>query len=597
MFSEFLVISLLFTFILSTTSLYLNEIINEFKTSNILGSNFNNCIPAISDSHKFSFKQDGVNYELSDVCNGLNLNELSYFPKCCPLGYNYKSQFHSCVKNEDGIYSSYDIESNVLVKSFLDCPVIIDQIISNKEVIHFENKTIFINNTKSYHFGSYCLDWDFEISSSVLRTCEKIERCRSLRCITKCCKDGFSYLYKNCVFNPEYGVSIKDIKRFQNQSDSFSGVVQKKVCKKFKDSPKYNFTIKSNGNLLIKQVNKWFEYEFEEKMYCLDYLTQENRYAIFICSFGSVDVPPFKIALLKPLNIISCISLILTILGFIFLKELKNFVGNIIISYCSCLLIESMLATYIQFNLNHQKACIPLGLLIMFFLLAAFAWMNLLSFEIWHTLGSMMTHYGTKLHDERKKFIYYNIYAWSVPTFLLTFQIMSYHTEIIPNSLKPVIGLRQCFIEGDRIDNNYGYFIYLIIPSSIYIILNLIFFFKTVRYIFKVKKDLQEVQNNVMGTKQKRFHLDKERTLIVLRIFVIMGITWLFEFIQTIQIDFSQHIILRIIETTFDILSTLHGFLIFCVFMAKKTIWIAVKRKFNLRSDSRLNSSTTLRNI
>ncbi|XP_022918967.2 G-protein coupled receptor Mth-like [Onthophagus taurus] len=566
-----------------------------FKISDTHIQNILNCSKrSPSDFSRFSFKTSGSIYQLPDVCGEVDFSNLNFFPKCCALGYNYELQRHRCINDSNStIFTNIygDLQEDLLARSHLDCPVVIDHILEDQHVFNTTENRAIIFNRNLYQIDNYCVDWDDSIKSKILRTCENIGACKTKKCITKCCKEGRSYVGTRCIWNPEFGISVANSNRFENRKDDFYGIIQAKKCLRMKDDPTFDFTIKANGDLHVMSQGNWLDFPLEDKQYCFEYYKTENKHTVFLCGFenkGSVD---YKMFIQRILNIISCISLVLTILGYLFLKELKNFLGKIIVWYCGCLLFALSLLTYVQFHPNLKNICAPFTFLIIFFYLAAFAWMNVLSFEIWQVLGSMSTPYGTQLYNERRKLICYHIYAWILPILLVLFGIIAFRSEDVPTHLKPIIDERYCFMETNAHANNYAYFIFFAIPALMYILANSVLFTKTIRYIIQVKKDIRNVIKHNFSERQRRFSLDKERVAMVVRIFIIMGLSWLFEFILSYRTIFSKNIVVEIIEFLFDIFNCLQGFFIFLVFMAKKKIFNAVKQKVYRRPLRRNNTT------
>lgn len=48
---------------------------------------------------------------------------------------------------------------------------------------------------------------------------------------------------------------------------------------------------------------------------------------------------------------------------------------------------------------------------------------------------------------ERKRFIYYNIYAWSVPAVITGMCLIADNTTILPEMFRPNVGYQTCFFD------------------------------------------------------------------------------------------------------------------------------------------------------
>ncbi|GJQ86503.1 hypothetical protein Trydic_g10403 [Trypoxylus dichotomus] len=478
-----------------------------------------------------------------------------------------------------------------------NCTVVLDHILrKDKEgwTIEFDRSLRF--EGKSYSLGYYCLDNVLEKEEYVVvKTCEDVSICRNrdVRCIKKCCPDGQYYQGTSCSAGPYFGLSLESNTRFLEKNESFNAVMISEPCKRYIGNAKYNYSITEDGTTAIYEWGTLRHYSLEENYYCMEYIQVINKYEILLCMTHTRLTP--TVGVKGVIMVVSCICLVLTVIGYFVLPDLKNIIGNIVITYCTCLSVAYILLTYLHFHPNPGKLCDYFAFAIAFSFLTAFTWMTILSYEIWKVLGSMVTEYGHRLPGERKRYLLYSIAGWSLPIIVITINFIDYTYNIFPESIHLVLGKTRCVFENIRLKGVYGYIFHFVVPCGILLFVNLIIFSKTISYIFHVKNEIRRMNILDSNIKQKRWKslvADKEKVAMVIRIFLLMGINWLFETLSSI-VDMQSNTTLSTIETIFDTINALEGVFIFCIFMLKKRILKSILSMLNIRTKNRRTSVAT----
>ncbi|KRT86275.1 hypothetical protein AMK59_2380, partial [Oryctes borbonicus] len=250
-----------------------------------------------------------------------------------------------------------------------------------------------------------------------------------------------------------------------------------------------NFTIKMNGNLF----NKGNEYREDE--YCVDtmYNTDKNKSIdmVLLCEFG--NALHIKRVVLQAGVLTTCICFAITIMIYLFFKPPQTL---LIVGFCIVdLTFWSMYALRI-FNVNFGSTCTIFGYGYFFLSISRLTWLNVLSCEIWLTIGKFSVGIGLSkksLHHKRK--ICYVIYAVLVPTIATSAFILAHQKmHSLPESLQPYIDVYSCAIDLKGGDNNFGY-IYLYVPVAILTLLNLVIFVKTLIHFLKVKNAMRRISD------------------------------------------------------------------------------------------------------
>jgi hypothetical protein len=196
---------------------------------------------------------------------------------------------------------------------------------------------------------------------------------------------------------------------------------------------------------------------------------------------------------------------------------------------------------------------------------------------------------------ERKRFLFYSLYAFGVPTLMtaVVYTIDTYH--LLPEQYLASIGIYRCWIK----DNRWIEAIYVYTPISIILIINIVLYSITAYRIWHVQKETSVIRN---GDSQKHSKMDADkdrcekyidcwlllrifnsslpknfklfcrRFFLYLRLFIIMGATWSME---SISWAFETSFIFYIS----DFLNCLQGFIIFLLFVWKPKVKKLIVRR------------------
>lgn len=198
---------------------------------------------------------------------------------------------------------------------------------------------------------------------------------------------------------------------------------------------------------------------------------------------------------------------------------------------------------------------------------------------------------------ERKKFLLYSLCALSFPLLWTTFTIICFLTNFLPESITPQLGKHRCFLEKCKKKffsecsifdfvfflDNWGYYIFHILPITVITLINSILFIKTAYYCIKVKNEINKIEDSQTDKKKKMFLLDKERMSMLIKLFIVMGVTFIIEVLTSI-FNFQISNTLYVLESILDVVNYLQGLLIFCIFMLKKKTIQIFKRRVGLEN-------------
>ncbi|KAL4233529.1 synapse assembly [Mactra antiquata] len=271
--------------------------------------------------------------------------------------------------------------------------------------------------------------------------------------------------------------------------------------------------------------------------------------------------------------IISIISLSITIIIYIIFSELLNIPGKNLVSLCISLLLAQLLFLLSPKVSHYVIACQIFAVLMHYFFLAAFSWMNVIAFDLLMTFSNTFG-VGHRTRSSKKKFITYSIYSWCVPLIVvLSAVIVDYSIESdIIKEFKPLYGQVGCWISS-----KYALLLFFVGPLVLLKLFDFIAFGVIVYHITKAKKQGAMARNE-----------NNSCTFFIhVKLSLVMGLTWVFAFIA----NFGGSAILWYL---FIIFNTLQGLFIAVSFVCTRRVLRLIKSKYNFTtSKTSLRSSST----
>ncbi|CAD6222672.1 GSCOCG00001084001-RA-CDS [Cotesia congregata] len=563
----------------------------------------------ISYVHKYN--QNNENYSTSRSMT---------IRKCCPQGQRYSTETRECMNFSSNYvdifnivrdFSDKTIDSLSIIQGFPTCNYsLINHVIST-----IDDRLIFYNDTyQGLTFSkagknkllvtenNSCFDFGSSPNTLVVRTCNDAEFCEHNTCLKKCCPEGEARISNKCQklslfpsFKKKFHSEVESFVNNARYNETLSDVL-KFTAYPVKPSKNWYFT--SSGYVYVPdhQVAR------RHDEYCLEMIfgnkfLEDGLYPImFKILICLIIFFTFNRILVKTIaETISCTFLLLTFLVYLSLPSLQNIHGITLMCYIGSLFLAFSSHTAIIFltiydnktpdyYLVDSPMCKSLGYIMTASFLAAFTWLNVMCFDIWWTF--------------RQRFLLYSCYAWGLPLFSSLFIFMLDSKKFIPDEWLPHLGETTCWIGAQN--DNLAKVIYFYGPLTILLTINVIFFILTLRNYSRVKASISKLSSFTSDQLDKA---TKTKVRITLKLFIVMGITWIFEvigfFSKTYVISLNWHVI---IFTVFDMINCLHGMFIFILFVVKTDVYRALIKKFNghrphLRFHRRSQKTNDLRNI
>ncbi len=287
--------------------------------------------------------------------------------------------------------------------------------------------------------------------------------------------------------------------------------------------------------------------------------------------------------------LVSNVFLLLTFLVYMILPELRRpLFGRLIVAFVVSLFVAYLFISMIA--LGHQElmmakgagdeysaACRALSFLVLFWFLHTFAWMNILSYDIFckftrfRSSASASTSAKDRDDGDVARLTKYTAYAISVP---LAVTLVTLTVEFLPDSyggLRPDFGVDRCFF-GSYLAN----FLFLHLHLLAMQVANVVFFALTTASIYRTWRATRKMSRH-QGRKSKGSRSINGQIKIIAKLFVVMGITWMSEFVAfLLEWILGPDAVWK--YTIFnDVVNLSQGILIFAVLVCKKTTLLRLR--------------------
>ena len=286
-------------------------------------------------------------------------------------------------------------------------------------------------------------------------------------------------------------------------------------------------------------------------------------------------------------NLVSICAVFATLITYTLFKDLRNLPGlnlmclatsiftsrvNISFSILADLINSLIQVTFLlgERGSLSQSGCSLVAIIIHFTNLAIFFWTNVMAWDIYKTFGqrTVLSHIRPKeIHFPR-----YFAYGFGVPTVIVTFAAAINFSGFIPSFSVEYGKDGRCWI-----GNSLAIFVFFILPMIYVFITNTIFYLLTVSSINYVSSVTQSSRNGDRG---------RSDLFIYLRIFVILGITWVFGILFQFAKKGSD--VQQVLVLCFVISDSLQGFFLFWIFTFNGRVFGLYTNLFKRMRDAEL---------
>ena len=218
---------------------------------------------------------------------------------------------------------------------------------------------------------------------------------------------------------------------------------------------------------------------------------------------------------------LSVICLVLVLWTFTIFRELRTLAGINLMNLCLALLLSHSLFLLAS-QVKDPVTCTVTAILLHYFFLVSFNWMSIIALDTWRAMSKIRVRRA----EERFKTRFYVLrciaLGWltgigfvGICVALDQLEAISFHYG----------GVKGCWI-----NNRKANLFFFVLPVALSVSFNAVFFVLTVKAIRRTSQQARQV------TSQSQHRKD---VAVFLKIFVLMGFTWLFGFLRLVSAYFD----------------------------------------------------------
>ncbi|XP_005189615.2 G-protein coupled receptor Mth2 [Musca domestica] len=280
--------------------------------------------------------------------------------------------------------------------------------------------------------------------------------------------------------------------------------------------------------------------------------------------------------------LISVVFFIPTILIHLAVKELRDsLTGKLQTCYLIALVAGYSIIVFINILPERwpEPTCQAIGFSGYYFFMSAYFWLGVLCYDMWKTFGE----YRKPVDSSREimnRFIIYSAFVWGTAGVLTLIVIWAQLNKVVPKIYKPGIGLEMCWLDTRK----WSAALYFYLPNCIIMLFNIAAFVQVSTVIYTVKR-------NALKYKTNQDKAAKRQVIIILRLFLIMGISWIMDIISYC---FRNYKSLDFLFNVTDFCNASQGVLIFFLFIFRRDVLKAIKQQFGTRKKTTVNKSNEM---
>ena len=207
--------------------------------------------------------------------------------------------------------------------------------------------------------------------------------------------------------------------------------------------------------------------------------------------------------------LVSMMALLIMFVMYCAYKQLRSVAGMCAMSLAFALFIAQGLFLFGMPRTDLHSVCLSLGALMHYFFLAAFFWLNVMSFDIYRTFSDS---YEPSAPGCGGRFACYFFYAWITPACIVGVALSLDFFQYAEDIYQPHYAEHICWIV-----RRYALLFMFALPLAILLAMNIIM------YIISLLK-------SITSNKEK----GRGRLLLYIQLSFVMGLTWIFAFIATL---------------------------------------------------------------
>ncbi|XP_042229119.1 G-protein coupled receptor Mth2-like isoform X2 [Homarus americanus] len=253
--------------------------------------------------------------------------------------------------------------------------------------------------------------------------------------------------------------------------------------------------------------------------------------------------------------IISAVFLAATLLAYCLVVELRDLLGRCLMCsvFALCVAQTSTVIVQMATHLLSMTACVIIAVFMHFWYLSAFLWLNVICFNVFLTIWWKSDAAFGRLS---RWFAIYSAYAWGLAVLITSVALARDFSEGLQDSSlpKPNFGQGKCWFSGDE-----ALIIFFYGPTSVILGINVVLFCASAYKLCSLNK----------STEARMFQFS-----LYLKLFVLMGVTWIFEAISFFVQRETKNSSGNYVWLVFDLINIMQGLIIFLVFVCRRAVLV-----------------------
>ncbi|XP_072744286.1 G-protein coupled receptor Mth2-like isoform X2 [Anoplolepis gracilipes] len=275
-------------------------------------------------------------------------------------------------------------------------------------------------------------------------------------------------------------------------------------------------------------------------------------------------------------HIVCILFLVPVFLVYSILPELRNVHGFMLRNYSGALSVAytiDIVTILIKADVVQYPVCLTVAFFTYFCFFTSFLWLTIMSFDMWWTFRGLCSLQKNINQGEKKKLVFYVIYAWSLPFILaVTSIIMDSVSENLPQLLRPEFRAGNCWFLHKGSFALYYYWL-----KSVCVISSICLSISTAVKIARYEKD---TSRHLTNSESKQYNNNKKWFNLYLKLFIllfiVMGIKW-----SVMTISLFEEIMSLYFSYIINVVDILQNFCVFIIFVWKKKIKLMLQKRFS----------------
>lgn len=297
--------------------------------------------------------------------------------------------------------------------------------------------------------------------------------------------------------------------------------------------------------------------------------------AVIVCEsdFAFPDSDPDSISLGLGIVTLVCVGisiicLLLRIILQCIIPSFRNRPGKLHLQMAIALLIAFVMLIVGAFVTKISGLCTAAAVLLAYGFLAAFVWMNVIALDTWLVFRPSAAF--SRASEEERSLVAHYIVGWGLPLLLVAVPVVMNYVDISNENFTPDFGGVRCWYR-----HRWAMLVYFGIPIAVSIILNIYLYIHT---SINLRKAMKSTTNVSRG---EGHHFG-----VYVRLFVLMGITWIFGFVSAFTDEVA-------VDFIFVILTSLQGLFLFISFVCTKSVLSEIRKMRQKRHKTSESSNKT----